>query len=246
MPLARTNRGRVGCTGVRFNDFDLSDVFEIRSVETSLLPTIEAVTMDVATMTGEYFVRRKIKTRIIHITLALDAQSRCPLDIFHAFRAYGCELATDEPKPLYLKSEAYVMAMVTGESPITVEAYKGVATLDFTCFDPYFYGETHEETLKSGANELYIHSPYPVWPIFEITGVNGTFTLTERGKMVRTGGLTSVSKLTIDMEHHCCFVGGSYKAADPSVSDFWAIPKGITNVNLSAGTGVMRYQERSL
>ena len=240
------NLGRVGCTGIVYDGINLSDVFEIRDLKMTVLPKIEAVLMDIAQMSGSYFVARKIRTREIKMTLALDAQSRCPVDIFQAWREHSNTIAKSKPAPLQLGEDAYVMAMLTDDTEIENEAYKGVVELTFTCFDPFFYGDEHIENLNAGDNVFPVYGRYATWPIIEVTGVTGSVEIREGSRVLKVDDLTESDTVIVDMERHCCMIDDVYKPADPEVSDFWPLQTGMVTVNLSAGSAVLRYQERSL
>ena len=242
------NRGRVGCDKVVYDGFVFSDVFEVRDVHAPLLPPIEASTLEIADKPGAYFTSRKIRTRDVVITLALDAESRCPVDINEAWAQFVPKLLKNTPCKLAIGSRGYLWAMLTGETNIEQEAYKGVIETTFTCFDPFYYGESHEVPLKSGNNSFFVHGNCGAFPKFELSGISGTCTIRNdgTGEQLRVTGLTSTTTLRAYMEEHYCTVNGSYREADPTVSDFWSIGPGDCTINLSAGSGKLTYQERSL
>lgn len=242
------NMGRIGCTKVVYDGFVLSDVFEVRDVAAPWLPPIEASTLEISDHPGAWYVTRNIRTRDIILTLALDAQSRCSMDIRHAWREFSPKLAKNKPCKLELGDDGYVWAMLTGETPITNEAYKGVIDVTFTCFDPYYYGEVHTVDLTAGSNNIYIHGGCSAYPQFEVTGVSGTCTIMNgrTAEQLRVTGLTSTTTLYAYMEDCYCAVNGAYREADPQVSDFWPLEPGDNVINLSAGHGTLTYQERYL
>lgn len=242
------NRGRVGCTKVAYDGFVLSDVFEVRDINAPLLPPIEAQMIEIAEKPGAYFVSRKIRTRDVIITLALDAQSRCPVDINEEWAKFVPKFLKNTPRKLEIGSRGYLWAMLTGETNIELEAYKGVIEMTFTCFDPFYYGEQHEVALKTGNNNVFVYGNASAYPTFELSGINGTCTIKNNSTadQLRVAGLTSTTTLRAYMEEHYCTVNGSYREADLTVSDFWPLEPGDNVINLSAGTGKLTYQERSL
>lgn len=242
------NLDEAGCLGIVYDGVNLSEIFEVHDIAIPMLPAMEAVTQEMAGRPGAYYHSRKVKTREIVMKLGLNAQSRCPIDIFHAWREHSGILAKKEPKKLQLKEDAYVMAMLTGETGIENLGYRGVAELHFTCFDPFFYGEEHTVQLSSGSNAVKVRGGVATFPVFQVSGVTGAFTLTnaDTGKKVKVAGLTSSTVLRIDMANYRCTVNGNYKAADITVTDFWPIEPGTANLTLSGGSGTMTYRERFL
>lgn len=246
--MVRLNNGRVGCTKLVYDGFVLSDVFEVRDVNAPLLPPIEAQMLEIADKPGAFFASRKIRTRDVIITLALDAQSRCPVDINEAWSEFVPKLLKNTPRKLQIGSRGYLWAMLTGETNIEREAYKGVIEMTFTCFDPFYYGEEHEFNLKSGDNSIFVRGNAGAYPKIELSGISGTCTIKNNntGEQLRVAALTSTTTLRAYMEEHYCTVNGSYREADPTVSDFWPLEPGDNVINISAGTGKLTYQERSL
>lgn len=244
----KPNLSRIGCTGIVYDGFDLSKIFEIRNFQTSALPPIETNLLEVAQRPGSWFVSRKIVTRTFTLQLGLDARSRCPVDIFKAWRSVTEHIAKEDPRRLHLREESYYMAMLAGETDIENHGHKGIIEANLYCYDPFLYGKTHTIQLKAGDNKFRILGQCPVYPTIEITGVNGAVSLQDRasGKQVRLTGLTTTGKATIDMEHHACFLGGAYKAPDLTVTSYWPLSVGDQNLNLSAGTATLTYQERAL
>lgn len=242
------NLDGVGCPGIVYDGVNLSDIFEIHDIHVPLLPPIEAVTQEMAERPGAYFQSRKVKTREITMKLGLNARSRCPLDIYHAWREHSGLLAKTEPKKLQLKEDRYIWAMLTGETGIENLGYRGVAELTFSCFDPFFYGEQRSVALSSGNNTGQVHGGVAAWPVFTVSGASGTFTLenADTGDKVRVAGLTASTVLRIDMANYRCTVNGNYKAADITVTDFWPLEPGEAHLRLSGGSGTMAYEERYL
>ena len=242
------NLDGVGCPGIIYDGVNLSDIFEVHDIQVPLLPSIEAVTQEMAQRPGAYFQSRKVATREITMKLGLNARSRCPLDIYHAWREQSGLLAKPEPRKLFLKEDRYIWAMLTGESGIENLGYRGVAELTFSCFDPFFYGRERTVDLAAGSNQVQVRGGAAAYPVFTVSGVSGAFTLTNSGtgEMVRVAGLTQATVLRIDMTNYRCTVNGNYKPADISVTDFWPLEPGTATLQLSGGSGTMTYEERYL
>ena len=240
----RLNYGRIGCTGIVYDGVDLSDVFEVVDVQIPLLPTFEAVTQELAQRPGSYFASRKVGTREIAIKLRLNAESRCPLDIFQAWREYSKVFNKPEPRKLMLNEEKHCYALMVGDTPIEDEAYYGTVELAFVCFDPYFYGEEHSIDV-SGAASFDVAGGAPAYPVIELTATDSIVTATNliTGDFVRIS-TASGAKLVIDMERQTVTEGGEYVPVDLE-SDFFAL-EGECSLGLSGATGTLRYRERFL
>lgn len=242
------NLSQIGDNGIVYNGVPLSDYFVVRGVDMPLLPTIDTTSLKIDGKAGAWFTSRQIGTRDITVRLGMLEDTKDRITSMEDWIMVSDLLAKDKEHRLDLGNGYYVNAVMTGDSDITRNMNWSTADVTFRCFDPFIYGETHTETLKTGDNVLHILGKYPTFPVFELDGINGTFTLTDKsnGKMVRVHNLLSDAKLTIDMEQFRCLVRSSYKAADPSVSDFWPINTGEVTLNLSAGSGTMTYTERYL
>ncbi len=245
MPLL--NLSSIGCSSITYDGINLADIFEIRDVSMSALPTIEANTQDIASKPGSFFVSRKISTRSITLTLGLDAQSRCPVDIFFSFLEHNNSLAKAEPKELWFKHR-FCYAMLVGDTPIENKGSKGVITCNFICYDPFFYGEEHRVPLTTGENLIPIEGTQSVFPIIELTGCESDFLLTnlKTAEKVHVQNLKSDTKLTIDMANTRCLANGNYHPSDIQVTDFFPLEAGDNRLNISSGHGTLVYRERYL
>lgn len=239
------NYGRLGCTGIKYDGVDLSDTFTVVDVSVPVLPSIEAVTQELAQRPGQYFASRRVGTREVRLKLALDAESRCPVDIFKAWRDVSEVFNKPEPRRLYLGEDKYINALFVGESEIEEQGYKGVCELSFVCFDPFFYGARHEVAL-SGTTEFKVMGGVPAFPIIEATGAAGSLTVTNTatGEFVTVPNVTASTKVVIDMAAQRATANGAYAPVD-LLSDFFQI-EGRAGVRLSGGSATLRYEERYL
>ena len=242
------NLDGAGCPGIIYDGVNLSDIFEVHEIHVPMLPPIEAVAQEMAGRPGAYFQSRKVKTREITMKLGLNARSRCPLDIYHAWREQAGLLAKTEPRKLYLKEDRYIWAVLTGESGIENLGYRGVAELTFSCFDPCFYGQEHTVQLQSGSNSVQINGGVAAYPTFTITPSSDSFALVngDTNEKVVVPSVTESTVLRIDMANCRCTANGNYKPCNISVTDFWPLEPGTANLVLSSGTGTMTYEERFL
>lgn len=240
----RFNLSRSGCDGIVFDGFRLSDIFVVEDVVIPALPEITAKTMSLAQRAGEYYCSDAIGPRPVKITLRVDAESRCPLDIFKAWREVSGRIRTSEPRKLQLDEQWYCWAKLTGSTEIERRAYYGVVEATFTCFDPYFYGPTRKLSLASGLNEFAMACE--AYPVLELTASGSSVRVQDErtGDFVLVDGLSSGKALTIDMERQCCSTPDGFRECD-LMSDFFAL-SGDVRLRVTGASGVLSYQEKAL
>lgn len=242
------NLSQIGETGLAFDGIALSDYFIIRGVDMPLFPAVDAQGLEIDGKPGAWFSSRKIGTRDITVRLALLADTKDRIASMEEWLLVSQRIATDKPHKLELGNGYYVNAIMTGNSEITRNMNWSTADITFRCFDPYIYGETYEVDLNAGNNTVYIRGLCPTFPIVDITGASGTVTLKDEdtAKQVTVHNMVSDAPLSINMEQYRCTVRGYYKAADPSVTDFWPLKPGENHISLSSGSGILTYTERYL
>lgn len=237
------NNGQVGCTRVVYDGFTLSDVFEIHDLSIPVHPKIDAAEIAAAQRPGSYFCSRKIGTRDITLKLAVNAGSRCPVDIADAWREVAPHVTKDEPKRLYL-GDVYVNALLVGSTKVELLGYRGAVELTFRAFDPYIYGEEKTVQLAAGDNAVTVGGGAETWPVITATVGSGALTIASGTDAVVIPDATGTT--VVDMEAQRCTVGGEWRAVDPTATDFWSLQPGENTVSLSAGSAVMTYVERWL
>lgn len=243
----RLNYSRTGASGLMYDGENLSDTFQIVDVSIPLLPTIEAVTHDLAQRPGSYFASRKVGTREIKVKLRLDAETRNPMGIFHAWREVSGIFNKTEPKKLYLNEDKYCNALLVGESQPEDEAYYGVVELSFLCFDPYFYGKEHEIALSNNATATFdVKGSVAAYPTLELTATTTSVTVTNvvTGDFVTIPSTKSGSKVAVDMERQLATIGGEFAPVN-LLSDFFSV-EGAAQVKIAGASGTLRYKERFL
>ena len=244
----RLNYSRTGASGIVYDGVNLCDIFQIVDITIPLLPTVEAVTHDLAQRPGSYFAARKVGTREIKLKLRLDAETRNPMGIFQAWREYSDVLCKSEPKRLYLDEEKFCNAIFVGESQIEDDAYYGVIELTFMCFDPYFYGEEHSLDIPTGnrktINPLGNCASFPIVTI----KTNGTMFAVKNvttGESVELGPLSSnVGTITVDMERQISMLGDAYQPVKLE-SDYFSVSPGDV-VFFSNCSGTIAWRDRWL
>lgn len=243
----RFNYSRTGATGLMYDGENLADMFQIVDVSIPMLPTIEAVTHDLAQRTGSYFASRKVGTREVRVKLRLDAETRDPMGIFQAWRDVSGIFNKSEPKRLQLNEELYCNALLVGDTSITNEAYYGVVELSFLCFDPFFYGREHEVALSNNATATFdVAGAVAAYPTLELTAAATSVTVTNvaTGEFVTIPSTQSGARIAIDMERQLSTIGGAYAPVN-LLSDYFPI-EGAAQIRVSGASGTLRYEERYL
>lgn len=243
----RHNLERVGYKELIFDGVRLSDYFVVRSLNMPLLPTIEANTLQVDGKPGAYYMSRSIGTRDVMVGLGILNDTRSKKEIIKAWIDLSDKLDKEHVCKLEIGNGLYVNAALVGDTATTTNGRWSIVDVTFRCFDPYIYGREHTEQIATGLNAIRVISKAKTYPKFELSGATDiTLTNNNTGDRIRVPGLIASQKLTIDMANHVCKIGETYKAADPTVSDFWPIAGGDITLNLSAGSGTMTYREAYL
>lgn len=240
----RFNLGKIGHDFLVFDDVKLSDHFVVRTLDMPLLPTLDANIIEVDGKPGAWFSSLKIGTRDINVGLGILMDTRDRKDIIKAWIDLSDKLAKDKVCKLEIGNGYYVNAMLVGDSETETNGKWSIVNVAFRCFDPYIYGKEHDIALKQGDNKIYVNGKVATYPYIEISGATTT-TVTNKNtdEKIRVEKIPSGKKLEIDMENHGCRCNGVYMAADPTISDFWPITPGEVTINVSSGTGTLKYKE---
>lgn len=241
------NLGNIGHNFLAYDGVNLSDHFVVRTFDMPILPTIDANMIEIDGKPGAWFMSRKIGTRDIIVGLGILNDTKDRKEIVRRWTDLSNMLQKEKVAKLEIGEGRYVNALLVGESLPETKGKWSIVELTFRCFDPYIYGEEHEQALKAGNNTFNVKGQVSTYPIIEITGATTT-TITNQGTgdKIKVSGLSTSNKLVIDMENHICMVGDVYKPADPTISDFWTIDPGNITINVSSGSGTLKYKERYL
>lgn len=240
------NYEKLGYHNLMFDGVKLSDSFVVRSFDMPWLPTINENTIEIDGKPGAWYAGRNIGTRDVTVGLGILNETRDKEEIIEMWIRLSSKLNKEEVCKLEFGHGYYVNAVLVGDTPTTTKGKWSITTATFRCFDPYIYGKDHSEPLTAGKNTFKIAGNAKAFPRFEIQGSTDVLLVNDdTGDRIHVPNLQSGSKLVIDMEHYFCKVGDIYKAADPSVSDFWPVSGDVT-LSLNAGSGVMTYKEAYL
>lgn len=239
------NLGKIGYDFLVYDGVVLSDHFIVRTFNMPLCPTLDPNYIEVDGRPGVWFTGNKIGTRDITVGLGIlmdNGQTR--EDAVKAWVDLSDKLVKNEIKKLEIGNGLYVNAAMVGDSAITTRGDWGIVDVSFRCFDPYVYGADHAVQLKSGDNNFYVEGKLPTFPTIEISGATTT-TITNKttSDKIKVTKIPTGKTVVIDMEHHNCKAGDVYVAADPTISDFWTINPGNVTINVSSGSGTLKYKE---
>lgn len=233
-----------------FNDHPLSDfvpyaqILDIRVGS----PDIENTTIRPGISSGSIFVRN----RLIHRKIELDIE--LPLDKkMYAANASRLRQWTysEEPKDITIKGirNKTIKGICTGISEISLRDYWKFLTVQFGCYDPYFYSvEPKTEQVNSqfsiqGDAPARLYVDYSLGSSTELTAPEWIIDSSERLKLTSnvTGG-----NLNIDMEKQCITRSGESLMANLSLlSRFPDFEPGTHTITGPSG-GTITWYERWL
>lgn len=229
-----------------YDGVDLGELMFIRDVERPIMPgqTLEVISIE--GRHGALFMYKK------HEPVTLPVQVVVSEDSIHLLHERRREIAAalhkNEPKRLIFTDEPdkYIMAILTGESPLPTLATHGEATLNFFCPEPFWYAVEDDifEFEGAGTHDFNRKGTVESEPIIEITGaISGQVSITLNGKtMDYTGGLAHGDTLVIDSNWMTAYVQdaeGERRSAINYLStlDFLQTRPGLNNFKV-AGNGI--------
>lgn len=247
----RYDEGSLRASGhdhIIYDGVDLNSYFEVTSFGLEALPPVEPITTQIPGKAGQHYYSRQVGARTITLRLMAKADSSDPLRVAERWRELSPLINKDEPRRLYLDSEMYVDALLTGETSIEFFGERGAVELTFSAFDPYFHGREHTVALKAGDNTFMVVSQCEVWPVVTVTGATAPLrvqnkTTADEVRVPAVGGLP----IKIDMENMKAYSGSNYVPVDIEHTDFYSLPANeLATIWLSSGSGTLTYEERAL
>lgn len=179
----------------------LSDFLNIKTVNTSILPSRENYSINIPSRVGEIYNGFKYGTREIEIDFIVR-----PEDPFE-YPQYVADIAdvldVIAPSPLYLGDESkYYYAVPDGEVEINeIGPGIGEGHITFICYDPIYYCD--EEIIFEGENRVDVENngntiTYPQVDVnFSKESSFAQITNTETGEAVLVGQMGGVDNSTI-------------------------------------------------
>ena len=240
-------------TRVTFNGLNLTDLYDVSDLRTSLLPrTIGSI--DVPGMDGALYTGHRLAPR--EVTLTLSVRGGDIGDRQHAARMLASALAVDEPAPLSMSIDGGLFYMAMPNSPGDGARYANALRFDvsFTCLDPTLHGTRETWDLTSGGSAtVVVGGTHPTMPLVEVTGAsNGSggfwrLTLDGGDYLIATipSGVTS-APIVADCENRVLRVNGSVALLQPAADWLVLEPGEHTLAMTGTGTGTVSFEERWL
>lgn len=244
----RTNLSEIGYKFLVYDGVNLSDHFIVRTFEMPMLPSVEASSVKIDGRAGEWYASRRYSVRDIDVGLGILNDTRDRPDALKTWLMLSDKLTKDKVCKLELGGGLYVNALLVGDTSMTTNGRWSIVNVTFRCFDPYIYGEEHTETLKAGANTLYIKGKCPTYPVLTLKATTTTVQVqdTDTTDRVRIPSTASGNNIVVDMGQHRCTLNDAYKPADPTVTDFWPLRIGENHITVTGASGTLTYREMYL
>lgn len=249
----RHNMGRLDLEGVHnvvFDGHDLSEAFEVLDINPGGFPEVTDLTAELPGDAGEHYFGRRLGARDVTVSLSLHTFTTDPLEILREWRRYSPLLTRPTPGRLYLDDEMYLMAVLTGETPISFLGERALVEVTFRCHDPYFHGETHTIALDpEQATAFRIVSQCDTWPTLDLGATGSTVEVREK-----TSGLVvavpDAQGKTLHVDTNAMRVeddDGTFVPVDMAKTDFFPLSPNVTcEVTITGATGTLTYEERAL
>lgn len=139
---------------VKYAGIILSDLFDVRTCETSLLPTRENTSIDIFSKQGQIYNGFKYGTRKIKITFLVRPEN--PYEYTQHVNDIAAAFDVDAPSRLYLGDESkYYYAVADGEIELSEIAFGvGLGEVTLTCYDPMAYSDEYK--MFTGTNRVTV------------------------------------------------------------------------------------------
>lgn len=238
---------RVGAQNVIYDGVNLSDYFNITEYTIAPFPAREVKSVQVPGKAGTTFVGVTDGERTITLKMSIRGQKRDAISLHDQWMLLNPLLLKDSPRPLYLRPDRFINAIVTDGGDLERKGVRAVSDVNFTANDPYFYGAEHVTALEEGENTFVVLGEEEIVPVFQITGVSGALELTNVAtgeKIVIPSVATAETVVKIDLARRRCTADDEYLPVDIDKTDFFKMGSGEMTLNLSAGTGTLTYRER--
>lgn len=237
-----------------YDGVDLGELMFIRDIERPVMPgqTLEVISIE--GRHGALFMYKK------HEPVTLPVQVVVSEDTIHLLHERRREIAAalhkNEPKRLIFTDEPdkYIMAILTGESPLPTLATHGEATLNFFCPEPFWYAVEDNifEFEGAGTHDFNREGTVESEPEIVITGtVNGEITLDLNGQvMTYTGRLSTGEKLVIDSKWKTAYVTNAANERTSAINnlstlDFPLARPGLNNFSVTGSVDTITVSCRS-
>jgi predicted phage tail component-like protein len=234
-----------------FNGYDFSNDIRVTNINRSLLPPISVISSEIVGRAGSIFQKKKIQAGVIPVDFVVVQNTL--INLRTKARYLAGKLNTEEPKELYFKDEPdkYIKAIVSDNTSLEETLAVGQGTINFYCPEPIYFGNLVTEVLTNG--DIYTNEgTYEAKGIITITITSnvsylevtslktGEFIYLEDNFVV--GDVIEIDLTTEKVTKN----GNSIMTKVYLTSDFFSIPVGDYEINISNGNGSLVYESRWL
>ncbi|HZK23814.1 MAG TPA: distal tail protein Dit [Oscillospiraceae bacterium] len=233
-----------------FNNIDMCDYFTANDVRRDILPPVAVATKAIPGRVGERFIKRNLGMGIIEVDITVEGFLLS--EMREKVREIAGILNTDEEKQLIFSDEPdkYYMAILNGDTRLKEIVSVGEGMLTFLCPDPLAY--SLDAVTASLANKVYNGGTAEATGVITVNVTDSVdyvqAKLKSTGEIVRIGddfvaGDTVIINLA---QEHAEKNGHSIMAKVALASDFFDLPTGEFEIEVTGGTGTLEFRERWL
>lgn len=222
-----------------FNAIALDDYVVIEDIRGDIMPPIDVRLVEGALRS--YNRGAKLMPRIIEMDVRLIDDDH--EGVIEKAKQLAKVIYTEENKQLITRRRPneFIMAMVSGSTPINQLLHTGQATLNFLSDEGIYYSNQLFENLSSGTNNGTLEAK----PVLKFTATSGTHSISNGLQSLFFEGLTSGDVVEIDTVTGKITVNGgagNINEVLTSRSDLFVLPVGPWSLTGATAT----YRERSL
>ena len=234
-----------------YNGINLEQFFKVLKINKSVLPPIENTLREIPGKPGAIVARTKIRPIQISVEVEIKGPSKEGLNTI--IRELARILYTEDTRQLRLPNELdkYYMAKLEGNTALEEILNYGRTVLYFICPDPVAYGKLVRVSLDNNT-KIYNNGTYPSKGIIKIEITEETDHL--EVILLNTGEFLYIDDnfntgdiVVIDLEKE--YITKNGHSAMPNLyleSDFFEIPVGEFEIQISSGNAVLEFRERWL
>ena len=232
-----------------FNNIDFDSFLKVENIRRSMMPPRDIKSKNRYNHIGGRFARVDMEATTIEVDIRIYTSSI--LETRERVRQVAALLHTDEPKKLILRDQPtlYNWGIVQGDTAMERLLETESTTLIFHCDDPLSYPIMQQSVTVGETFSITNGGAYEIPGVFTLT----TNKVTNFIKLLQisTGDFIYINHnfiigdtLVIDLEEESVYKNNIDIMKDVYFeSDFFHIPRGVSNYTLNNGTGVFKYRE---
>lgn len=235
-----------------FNGIDFDAHLKVERIRRDLLPPITIISTKVPTCIGNKFIRVEQGVGKIEVDIRLIEVNRQKVQ--DKVRMLAGLLHTDEPKKLILRDgpTKYNLAILSDETPVEKLFFTGFTTLVFLCLNPLAYDINSTTISLAASTQINNTGTYEATGTITVNIASIISNLEVR--QIETGENIYIEHtfaagdvVVIDLEDETVKKNGNLIMTDVHLtSDFFVIPRALSTITLSSGSGTLEYRRRWL